>query len=383
MKKLLILSIAIIISSLSLSFAQSVGINADGSAPNGSAMLDVKSTNKGMLIPQIALLSANDATTIATPATSLLVYNTATVAGITPGYYYNAGTPGAPVWTRLISGVIDGSETKVSAGTNVTITGVGTAASPYVVNAPSGSYTDLSNKPVNATTLADGFMSSADKTKLNGIATGAEVNVNADWNALSGDAQILNKPTIPAADGSETKINAGANISISGAGTAASPYAINETGHYIGESFGDGIVFYVYDNGRHGLIAATADQSAGIQWYNGAGIVTNTDYTNKRGIGAGKINTERVVYAQGVGNYAAQICANYASADFSDWYLPSNRELYLLLLQKNVVGGFSNADYWTSNEINATQARVWNFGTEVNDYYNKSVANRVRAIRSF
>ena len=36
----------------------------------------------------------------------------------------------------------------------------------------------------------------ADHTKLNGIAAGAEVNVNADWNATSGDAQILNKPTL-------------------------------------------------------------------------------------------------------------------------------------------------------------------------------------------
>lgn len=36
-----------------------------------------------------------------------------------------------------------------------------------------------------------------EKEKLAGIATGAEVNVNADWNATSGDAQILNKPTIP------------------------------------------------------------------------------------------------------------------------------------------------------------------------------------------
>lgn len=41
------------------------------------------------------------------------------------------------------------------------------------------------------------IMTSAERTKLSGIATGAEVNVNADWNASSGDAQILNKPTIP------------------------------------------------------------------------------------------------------------------------------------------------------------------------------------------
>ena len=33
-------------------------------------------------------------------------------------------------------------------------------------------------------------------TKLNGIAEGAEVNVNPDWNATEGKAQILNKPSV-------------------------------------------------------------------------------------------------------------------------------------------------------------------------------------------
>jgi hypothetical protein len=35
-----------------------------------------------------------------------------------------------------------------------------------------------------------------EKTKLAGIATGADVNVQADWDAVTGDAQILNKPII-------------------------------------------------------------------------------------------------------------------------------------------------------------------------------------------
>lgn len=39
-----------------------------------------------------------------------------------------------------------------------------------------------------------GLMTGADKAKLDGVTSGAEVNVNADWNAGSGDAQILNKP---------------------------------------------------------------------------------------------------------------------------------------------------------------------------------------------
>ena len=43
----------------------------------------------------------------------------------------------------------------------------------------------------------DNNYTTAEKTKLSGIAAGAEVNVNADWNAVSGDAQILNKPIIP------------------------------------------------------------------------------------------------------------------------------------------------------------------------------------------
>lgn len=47
------------------------------------------------------------------------------------------------------------------------------------------------------TQLRDGLMTATDKQKLDGVASGAEVNVNADWSAVSGDALILNKPTIP------------------------------------------------------------------------------------------------------------------------------------------------------------------------------------------
>ena len=43
----------------------------------------------------------------------------------------------------------------------------------------------------------DNNYTTTEKLKLAGIQSGAEVNVNADWNATSGDALILNKPTIP------------------------------------------------------------------------------------------------------------------------------------------------------------------------------------------
>lgn len=59
--------------------------------------------------------------------------------------------------------------------------------------------TDFSSK--DSDDLSEGvtnlYMTSAEKSKLTGIASGAEVNVNADWNSGSGDSEILNKPTIP------------------------------------------------------------------------------------------------------------------------------------------------------------------------------------------
>jgi len=82
-------------------FTQAIGVGANVFTPDASAMLEVRATNKGILIPQVALTGVNDATTIASPATSLLVYNTGT-GGLSPaGYYYNAGTPAAPKWVKL------------------------------------------------------------------------------------------------------------------------------------------------------------------------------------------------------------------------------------------------------------------------------------------
>lgn len=70
---------------------------------------------------------------------------------------------------------------------------VGTTVQPYDANTVvDASYVHTDN---NYTT--------AEKTKLSGIEAGAEVNVNADWDAASGDAQILNKPTLGTAAAAE------------------------------------------------------------------------------------------------------------------------------------------------------------------------------------
>lgn len=63
-----------------------------------------------------------------------------------------------------------------------------------------------------ATTTDSGLMSAADKTKLEGIETGAQVNVKPDWNAAAGDAaEILNKPTIPTVNDGTLTITVGSN----------------------------------------------------------------------------------------------------------------------------------------------------------------------------
>ena len=97
--------------------------------PDASAMLDVSSTNKGLLIPRIALTGTGDNTTIASPQTSLLVYNTATASSgttaVTPGFYYWNGS----AWERLlINSNVSASTWGLSgnAGTNPAANFIGT-----------------------------------------------------------------------------------------------------------------------------------------------------------------------------------------------------------------------------------------------------------------
>ena len=157
--------------------------------------------------------------------------------------------------------------------------------------------------------------------------------------------------------------------------------------HYIGESYGGGVVFYVYDYGQHGLIASTADQSAGIRWFGGS-------FTNTRaradGPGAGLKNTPIIIGNQGPVDgaaFAATVCNEYSvmvgGVNYGDWYLPSKYELNLLYLQKSLVGGFTTGYYWSSTENSAGNAwdQSFLFGTQLTS--NKDDIDHVRAIRTF
>ena len=157
--------------------------------------------------------------------------------------------------------------------------------------------------------------------------------------------------------------------------------------HYVGELYGGGIVYYVYDGGQHGLIAAKADLSIGIRWY--GGTATNT-CARADGIGGGLKNTAIIIANQGPvdGNtFAARLCNEYivtsGAVTYADWYLPSKMELNILFLQKNVVGGFANALYWSSTEVSDTNAWLQNFSAPGQGSHSKIETRYVRAIRAF
>lgn len=159
------------------------------------------------------------------------------------------------------------------------------------------------------------------------------------------------------------------------------------TVHYVGENYGGGIVFYVYDNGQHGLIASTEDQSADVRWHGGSVVITRAQ---ANGINAGLKNTAIIIANQGSVDgepFAATLCNEYSvvqsGVTYGDWYLPSRHELELLFAQKAIVGGFFTENYWCSTETNQFFAYQLHFNTGAVTPNQKSLLNRVRAIRSF
>jgi hypothetical protein len=152
--------------------------------------------------------------------------------------------------------------------------------------------------------------------------------------------------------------------------------------HHIGESYGGGIVFYVYDNGQHGLIAATADLSTGVVWTTDTfqSAVTNSV---RDGVNGGITNTERIIMQASEGIYAAQLCDNYQGGNYADWYLPSNFELNLLYLQKAAVGGFADGLYWSSTEYKNNYAWAQDISQGTASPNPKPGTHHVRAIRAF
>ena len=215
-------------------------------------------------------------------------------------------------------------------------------------------------------------------------------------------ADLINTPA--AADGSETKVTAGTNVTVTGSGTTASPYVVNATAgsgsttYSVGDFAQGGIVFWVDETGQHGLVAAKKDQSTGVRWY--AGTYGNTQAKGD-GPFSGEANTSIIIAAQvAIGDdgstYAARICNELQVTEggktYGDWYLPSKEELNLMYQNKATIdatagvnggSGFASAFYWSSTEYTNIDAWLQFFVDGDQSYDYKSNAFRVRAVRAF
>jgi len=375
--------IILLVMSISL-MAQSVGINSDGSAPDASAMLDVKSTSKGFLAPRMTVVERGN---ISSPATGLLVYQT----DGTPGYYYYNGS----AWTQL--GIASGASQWTTNSSNIYYNsgnvGIGTTTpakllqvggnvrGEVLIVGTNGSSPSLTLDHTATTngrkyTLYSGGTSSNSFDIYDLTASAARLTISSVGNVGIGttspayELDVVGDVNITG----DFKVN-GTNIS---SGTLA-----------IGDSYQGGIIFWLDATGQHGLIAATTDQSTGVRWY--AGTNGNTQAKGD-GLYAGKANTSIIIAAQvAIGDdnatYAARICNELQITEgdkiYGDWYLPSKYELNLLYLQNTAVGGFASAYYWSSTEFDDVHAWSQSFanGDQYRDY--KHNALYVRAVRAF
>jgi hypothetical protein len=108
MKKYLSIALVFVITLLSINgYAQGIAINTSGAAADSSAMLDISSSTKGVLIPRVTSTAA-----VTKLSNGLLVYQTNAPAGF---YYYDGATWIYLQNTGAVTGILKGNGTAVSA----------------------------------------------------------------------------------------------------------------------------------------------------------------------------------------------------------------------------------------------------------------------------
>ena len=147
----------------------------------------------------------------------------------------------------------------------------------------------------------------------------------------------------------------------------------------IGQVYGGGIIFYIDNSGKHGLIAAPSDYRNKCGWYCFGTYVSGTSTA----IGKGQANSSAITNA-GCGYLsAAGVCVSLVLNGYSDWYLPSKDELDLMYAKKDIIGGFTGTIYWSSSESSSERAWARGFHDGGSAGLMKSSFYSVRAIRTF
>ena len=172
----------------------------------------------------------------------------------------------------------------------------------------------------------------------------------------------------------------------------------------VGDLAHGGIVFWVDESGEHGLVAALSDQNANIIWSQNVTVTGATGGETSEheigGIGAGSMNSRLIVMDNHTGLSAAKICTDLVLEGYSDWYLPSLGELYLMVinLHRNgcpldgsdcptALGDFNSELYWSSTERSETSAYRMDFegglAGSIQSGKKDTAIDPIRAIRRF
>jgi trimeric autotransporter adhesin len=186
--------------------AQNVAINNNGALADASAMLDIQSTTKGLLIPR---MTAAQRTAISNPAPGLVLFQT----DGSRGFYYNSGTAASPVWTYLSPVVNTGWSIAGNAGTNPAIHFIGTTDNRPLVfrlnnqyggkfSADSGNYfigrsAGFNNTGFRNIAVGDSALSN-NTTGVSNIAIGKKalfINTNRSYILAIGDSALYNNGT--------------------------------------------------------------------------------------------------------------------------------------------------------------------------------------------
>ena len=192
--------------------------------------------------------------------------------------------------------------------------------------------------------------------------------------------------TLGATEGTQT-------LTITGTSTlTGSPISVTATAEYkpvIGDFKYGGVIFYIDETEKHGLVCAVSDQSSDATWGCSGTIIPGADGT---AIGTGEQNTIDIEAECTDAGTAADICANLTLNSFSDWFLPSIDELNEMYDNKitinatataNSGAAFADDSYWSSTENSSLTAQAIDFtdGTFKNN--GKAGFFVVRAIREF
>lgn len=162
--------------------------------------------------------------------------------------------------------------------------------------------------------------------------------------------------------------------------------------YYVGQSGqAGGLVFYdrgeyttgLTHNWRY-LEAALTDQSSSAAWSNVTATLVGTELP----IGTGEANTAAIIAQPGHTASAAKLCDDLEVSGYSDWFLPSKGELYMMFINLQAVGfgDFASRRYWSSSEdsdsLNPWYQAFFDGGQSTGEAKTSTIVN-TRCIRAF